>query len=167
MELQLIQNKIHEFRGHRVMMDYDLAEMYGVDTRSLKQAVKRNESRFPPDFMFELSRNEWATLISQNVISNRGGNRFLPYAFTEQGVAMLSSVLRSEKAIEINIQIIRAFILMRQIASLYSELNHKLEAFIMDTNLQFNEIYQALQELAIKKALPRKAVGYLAVVKDE
>jgi hypothetical protein len=167
MELQLIQNKIHEFRGHRVMMDYDLAEMYGVDTRSLKQAVKRNESRFPPDFMFELSRQEWATLISQFVIPNRGGNRFLPYAFTEQGVAMLSSVLRSEKAIEINIQIIRAFILIRQSTFLYSELNHKLEAFMVDTNLQFNEIYQALQELAVKKALPRKAVGYLAVIKDE
>ena len=100
MELQLIQKKIHEIRGQRVMIDFDLAEMYGVDTRSLKQAVKRNEIRFPPDFMFELSRREWTNLISQIVISNRGGNRFLPYAFTEQGVAMLSSVLRSEKAIE-------------------------------------------------------------------
>ena len=100
MELQLIQKKIHEIRGQRVMIDFDLADMYGVDTRSLKQAVKRNESRFPPDFMFELSRTEWDSLISQIVISNRGGNRFLPYAFTERGVAMLSSVLHSEKAIE-------------------------------------------------------------------
>lgn len=108
MELQLIQNKIHEIRGQRVMMDYDLAEMYSVETRSLKQAVKRNKGRFPSDFMFELSIIEWESLISQNVISNRGGNRFLPFAFTEQGVAMLSSVLRSDKAIEINIQIIRA-----------------------------------------------------------
>ena len=91
MELQLIQSKIHEIRGQRVMMDYDLAEMYGVDTRSLKQAVNRNENRFPPDFMFELSREENDRLVSQNVISNRGGNRFLSYAFTEQGVAMLSS----------------------------------------------------------------------------
>jgi len=98
MELDLIQNRIHEIRGYRVMMDFDLAEMYGVDTRSLKQAVKRNESRFPSDFMFELTRTEWASLISQNVISNRGGNRSLPYAFTEQGVAMLSSVLRTEKS---------------------------------------------------------------------
>jgi hypothetical protein len=167
MELQLIQSKIHEIRGQRVMMDYDLAEMYGVGTKVLKQAVKRNESRFPPDFMFELSREENDRLISQIVISNRGGNRFLSYAFTEQGVAMLSSVLRSEKAIEINIQIIRAFILIRQSTLLYSELSHKLEAFIVDTNLQFNEIYQALQALAVKKALPRKAVGYLAVIKDE
>ena len=167
MELQLIQSKIHEFRGQRVMMDYDLAEMYGVDTRSLKQAVKRNESRFPPDFMFELSREEWERLISQIVIPNRGGNRFLPYAFTEQGVAMLSSVLRSEKAIEINIQIIRAFILIRQNTLLFTELNHKLETFMVDTNLQFNEIYQALQELAVKKSIPRKAVGYLAIHSDD
>ena len=127
MELQLIQNKIHEIRGQRVMMDFDLAEMYGVDTRSLKQAVKRNLVRFPPDFLFELSKKEWDGLISQNVISNRGGNRFLPYAFTEQGVAMLSCVLRSEKAIEINIQIVRAFILIRQNTLLFAELNQKLE----------------------------------------
>ena len=163
MELQLIQNKIHEFRGHRVMMDYDLAEMYGVDTRSLKQAVKRNESRFPPDFMFELSREENDRLVSQIVISNRGGNRFLSYAFTEQGVAMLSSVLRSEKAIEINIQIIRAFILIRQNTLLFAEINQKLKNFMIDTNLQFNDIYQALKELAIKKTIPRKPVGYLVL----
>ena len=161
MELDLIQNRIHEIRGFRVMMDFDLAEMYGVDTRSLKQAVKRNERRFPHDFMFELTQMEWQSLISQFVISNRGGNRFLPYAFTEQGVAMLSSVLRSEKAIEINIQIIRVFILIRQNTQLYAEINQKLESFMLVTNIQFNEIYQALQELAEKKAIPRKAVGYL------
>jgi len=166
MELQLIQKKIHEIRGQRVMIDFDLAEMYGVDTRSLKQAVKRNESRFPQDFMFELSREEWNILVSQFVISNRGGNRFLSYAFTEQGVAMLSSVLRSEKAIEINIQIIKAFILIRQNTLLFAEINQKLENFMVDTNLQFNEIYQALQELAIKKATPRKAVGYLSIEKE-
>jgi hypothetical protein len=143
------------------MMDFDLAEMYGVDTRSLKQAVKRNESRFPSDFMFELTRTEWASLISQNVISNRGGNRFLPYAFTEQGVAMLSSVLRSEKAIEINIQIIRVFIQLRHYTPLFAEINQKLESFMIDSNLQFNEIYQALRELAETKAVPRKAIGYL------
>jgi len=166
MELQLIQKKIHEIRGQRVMIDFDLADMYGVDTRSLKQAVKRNESRFPSDFMFKLSKDEWDGLVSQIVIPNRGGNRFFPYAFTEQGVAMLSSVLRSEKAIEINIQIIRAFILIRQNTLLFAEINQKLENFMVDTNLQFNEIYQALQELAIKKASPRKAVGYLAIEKE-
>lgn len=167
MELQLIQNKIYEIRGQRVMMDYDLAVMYNVETRSLKQAVKRNESRFPSDFMFELSRIEWEGLISQNVISNRGGNRFRPFAFTEQGVAMLSSVLRSEKAIEINIQIIRAFMIIRQNSLLFAEINQRLENFMIDTNLQFNEIYLALQELAAKKSAPRKAVGYLTIKEME
>jgi len=165
MELQLIQNRIHEIRGQRVMIDYDLAEMYGVETKTLKQAVKRNENRFPPDFMFELSPPEWNGLRSHFVTSNHGGIRYMPYVFTEQGVAMLSSVLRSEKAIAINIQIIRAFILIRQNALLFAEINQKLESFMIDTNLQFNEIYQALQELAIKKAAPRKAIGYLAITK--
>jgi len=95
MEIQLIQNKIHEIRGQRVMIDYDLAEMYGVETKTLKQAVKRNENRFPSDFMFELSPPEWHGLRSQNVTSNHGGIRYMPYVFTEWGVAMLSGVLRS------------------------------------------------------------------------
>jgi hypothetical protein len=167
MELQVIQKKIHEIRGQRVMLDHDLAEMYGVETRVLKQAVKRNISRFPIDFMFELSTVEWNNLISQFVIPNRGGNRFIPNVFTEQGVAMLSSVLRSDKAIEINIQIIRAFILIRQNSLLFAEINQKLENFMLDTNLQFNEIYLALQELAIKNATPRKALGYLAIAKKD
>lgn len=165
MELLLIQNKIFEIRGQRVMMDFDLAEMYGVETRILKQAVNRNIGRFPADFMFQISSKEWESLRSQFVISNsnRGGTRFMPYAFTEQGVAMLSSVLRSEKAIEVNIQIIRAFILIRQNTLLFAEINQKLENFMIDTNLQFNDIYQALKELAIKNAVPRKPVGYLAL----
>lgn len=163
MELQLIQNKIFEIRGERVMMDFDLAELYGVETKVLKQSVKRNHSRFPPDFMFEITEKEWESLRSQFVTSNRGGIRYMPYAFTEQGVAMLSSVLRSEKAIEINIQIIRAFILIRQNTLLFAEINQKLENFMVDTNFQFNDIYQALKELAIKKAVPRKPVGYLAL----
>jgi hypothetical protein len=165
MDLQLIQNKIFEIRGQRVMMDFDLAEMYGVETKVLKQAVKRNQSRFPPDFMYAITEKEWVSLRSQIVTSNRGGIRYLPYAFTEQGVAMLSSVLRSETAIEVNIQIIRAFILIRQNALLFAEINRKLEDFIQDTNLQFNDIYQALKELAIKKAIPRNTLGYLAVKK--
>lgn len=162
MELQLIQNKIFEIRGHRVMMDFDLAEMYQVETKVLKQSVKRNSTRFPPDFMFELTTVEWDSLRSQIVTSNRGGIRYMPYAFTEHGVAMLSSVLRSERAIEINIQIVRAFISIRQSSLLYKEISLKLENFIVDTNLQFNEIYLALQELAEKKATPKREIGYLA-----
>jgi hypothetical protein len=162
MELQLIQNKIFEIRGQRVMMDFDLADMYQVETKVLKQSVNRNTSRFPPDFMFELTNKEWDSLRSQFVTSNRGGTRYMPYAFTEQGVAMLSSVLRSDKAIEINIQIIRAFILIRQSTLLYTDISQKLENFIIDTNLQFNDIYLALQELAEKKAKPKREIGYLA-----
>jgi len=143
------------------MMDYDLAEMYQVETKVLKQAVRRNISRFPPDFMFEISKREWKDQRSQIVTFDRLGIKYLPFAFTEQGVAMLSSVLRSEKAIEVNIQIIRVFIQLRQSSSLFAEINQKLESFMTETNIQFSEIYLALQELAERKAIPRKAIGYL------
>ena len=115
-DLQLIQSKIYEIRGQRVMQDFDLAQMYGTETKVLKQAVKRNIKRFPTDFMFELNKEEFGFLRSQFVTSNqRGGTRYMPFAFTEQGVAMLSSILNSEVAIEINISIMRAFIAVRQL----------------------------------------------------
>ena len=148
----------------RVMLDFDLAEMYETETRVLNQAVKRNIKRFPVDFMFQLTNLEFDNLISQNVTSSWGGIRKLPFAFTEHGVAMLASVLRNEKAIEINIQIVRAFIALRQYALGYAELNQKLENFMIETNMQFNDIYQALTELAMKKELDeksRKPIGYL------
>jgi len=156
MELQIIQNKIFEIRGFRVMLDFDLAEMYETETRVLNQAVKRNLKRFPPDFMFQLTTEELENLISQFVTSSWGGTRKLPFAFTEHGVTMLASVLRSEKAIEINLQIVRVFIALRQYALGYAELNQKLENFMMDTNMQFNDIYQALTELANQKAIDGK-----------
>ena len=146
MDLQLIQNKIYEIRGQRVMLDFDLANLYGVETRVLNQAVKRNLRRFPTDFMFQLSKPEFDNLMSQIVISSWGGTRKLPFAFTEQGVAMLSSVLKSETAIEVNIQIVRVFIALRQYALGYAEIYQKLENFMVETNLQFNDIYQALAE---------------------
>jgi hypothetical protein len=121
-----------------------------VEIRALNQSVIRNASGFMSDFMFELTNMEWGSLRSQIVTSNRGGIRYMPYAFTEQGGAMLSSVLRSNEAIEINLQIIRAFILTRQSTQLYTDISQKLENFIIDTNLQFNDIYLALQELAKK-----------------
>lgn len=166
MELQLIQNKIFEVRGMRVMLDFDLAEMYEVKTKVLKQAVKRNFNRFPPDFMFELTKQEWDELATfcDQFPENLKHSYINPTVFTEQGVAMLSSVLRSEKAIEINIQIIRAFILLRQYALGYSELNRKLEEFMVETNMQFNDIYQVLTELASQKELenkPRNPIGYI------
>jgi len=137
--------------------------LYETETRRLKEAVRRNIDRFPVDFMFELDSKEWNILRTQIATSSWGGARYLPFAFTEQGVAMLASVLNSPKAIQINIQIVRAFIVLRQYALGYAELNKKLEIFMLETNLQFQDIYQALTELASKKQLeekPRNKVGY-------
>lgn len=165
MELQIIQNKIFEIRGQRVMLDYDLAELYEVETRALKQAVKRNTTRFPIDFMFVLTKSEWQEVITicDNLHETAKFSPALPFAFTEQGVAMLSSILRSRKAIEVNISIMRAFVVLRQYALGYVELNRKLEEFMIDTNMQFSDIYQALTELASQKELenkPRKPIGF-------
>lgn len=172
MELQLIQNKIFEIRGQRVMLDYNLAELYEVETRALKQAVKRNIKRFPPDFMFELTKSEWQELITicDNLPQNLKFSPALPFAFTEQGVAMLSSVLRSLKAIEVNISIMRAFVILRQYALGYAELNRKLEEFMIETNMQFSDIYQALTELASQKEQenkPRRRIGFTAKQEEE
>ncbi|BAR52396.1 kila-n, DNA-binding domain [Tannerella forsythia KS16] len=172
MELQLIQNKIFEIRGQRVMLDYNLAELYEVETRALKQAVKRNIKRFPPDFMFELTKSEWQELITicDNLPQNLKFSPALPFAFTEQGVAMLSSVLRSPKAIEVNISIMRAFVVLRQYALGYAELNRKLEEFMIETNMQFSDIYQALTELASQKEQenkPRRRIGFTAKQEEE
>ena len=165
MELQLIQNKIFEIRGQRVMLDYNLAELYEVETRALKQAVKRNMNRFPSDFMFELTKSEWQELITvcDNLPQNLKFSPATPFAFTEQGVAMLSSILRSPKAIEVNISIMRAFVVLRQYALGYAELNRKLEEFMIETNMQFSDIYQALTELASQREReenPRRRIGY-------
>lgn len=166
MELAVIQNRIYEIRGYKVILDKDLAELYEVTTSNLNKAVKRNLDRFPEDFMFQLNNNEF-DLIFQNGTSSWGGTRKLPYAFTEHGIAMLAGLLNSQKAISVNIQIVRAFIMLRQYALGYAELNQKLENFMLETNLQFNDIYQALTELASQKeqdAKSRKRVGY---VRDE
>lgn len=163
MELQVIQNKIYEIRGIRVMLDFDLAEMYGVETKVLNQSVKRNLDRFPDDFMFQLNNQEFDNLRSQFVTSSWGGKRYLPFAFTEHGVTMLASVLKSKKAIEINLRIVRAFIVLRQYALGYADLNRKLENFMLETNMQFNDVYQALTELAVRKEIeekPRNPIGY-------
>lgn len=128
-----LQQMIYEIRGQRVMLDSDLAKLYEIESKVLNQAVKRNINRFPPDFMFQLNFQEVISLRSQIVTSNRGGRRYSPYAFTEHGVAMLSSVLRSDKAVQVNINIIRAFIEMRnQISS------------VGDTMLQIRELKQML-----------------------
>jgi len=162
MELSIIQSKIHEIRGYRVILDKDLAIMYEVTTFNLNKTVKRNIKRFPEDFMFQLNNEEF-NLIFQNGISSWGGTRKLPYAFTEHGVAMLAGLLNSSKAIEMNIQIVRAFVMLRQYALGYAELNQKLENFMIESNMQFNEIYQALTELVDQRKTldkPRNPVGF-------
>lgn len=170
MELQIIQNKIFEIRGMRVMLDFDLAELYQVETKNLKRAVKRNIERFPDDFMFELTANEWEILRCNFGTSKWGGTRYMPFAFTEQGIAQLSSVLNSPLAIQVNISIIRAFVTLRKYALGYAELNQKLETFMLETNIQFNEIYQALTELASTREQEdraRKRIGYIRNEEEE
>ena len=162
MEIELIQSKIIEVRQQKVLTDRDLATMYGVTTFNLNKAVKRNIERFPSDFMFQLSKEEF-NLIFQNGMSSWGGTRRPPYVFTELGVAMLSSVLNSKIAIQVNISVMRAFTLLRQYALNYAEINHKLENFMVETNMQFSEIYAALIELAEQKKIeekPRGRIGF-------
>ena len=174
MDLQIIQNKIFEVRGCRVMLDYHLAELYQVETRALKQAVKRNIERFPGDFMFVLSQEEANLLlsigVSQNVIPpDYNFGVAMPMAFTEQGVAMLSSVLRSKVAIEVNISIMRAFVLMRQMAIGYEELSRRIEELEVSTDAQFNELYQALTQLLSqsKQQKERRPVGFVTYNRDK
>jgi hypothetical protein len=135
----------------KVMLDVDLAGMYEVETKRLKEAVKRNSSRFPPDFMFTLNQKEFQDLRSQIATSKRGGTRYLPYAFTEQGVAMLSSILNSEKAIQVNIIIIRTFVLIRQFALNYTELQEKIIKLEKKHDKNFKEVFKALEYLFRQK----------------
>ncbi len=156
------------------MLDYHLAELYQVETRALKQAVKRNIERFPSDFMFVLTKEEANLLlsigVSQNVIPpDYNFGVAMPMAFTEQGVAMLSSVLRSKVAIEVNISIMRAFVLMRQMAIGYEELLKRIEELEVSTDAQFNELYQALTQLLSqsKQQKERRPVGFVTYNRDK
>ncbi|GAE21290.1 DNA-binding protein [Porphyromonas macacae] len=163
MELQVIQNKIFEVRGYRVMLDFHLAELYNVKTKVLKQAVKRNIQRFPSDFMFELDKEEFHQLVTicDQFPETLKHSSVSPMVFTEQGVAMLSTVLRSQTAIDVNISIMRAFVLMRQMVIGYDELLKRIEELEESTDAQFSEIYQALTQLLSKPdPKPRKPIGY-------
>ena len=191
--LQIIQSKIREFRGKKIILDFELAELYGVETKVLKQAVKRNIERFPSDFMFVVTKEEEIFLRSQFVtLENKGRgkySKYLPFAFTEQGVSMLSSVLRSSTAIAVNIAIMRVFVRMRELAATYEELkkqmdNHlkdydelyrivkqireemndgfsDMEQQFSDTDLQFKELYEALTALLSKPScVERRRIGF-------
>ncbi|MFN2399707.1 MAG: ORF6N domain-containing protein [Gemmatimonadaceae bacterium] len=146
------ENLILLLRGERVMLDTDLARMYGVETRMLVQAVKRNQDRFPSDFMFQLSPDEARILRSQSVISrfagdSHGGRRYTPYAFTEQGVAMLSSVLRSRRAVAVNIEIMRAFVRLRGFLASHAELGRKLQELERRYDDQFRVVFDAIRQM--------------------
>ena len=191
-DLQLIQSKIYEIRGHKVMIDRDLAELYQVTTGNLNKSVQRNIKRFPSDFMFQLTKEEFdqlkTNLIFQNGISNWGGTRKLPYAFTEQGLAMLSGILNSDTAIQVNINIMRAFVAMRRLisnppvdknAELREEMK-KLKDYMEevfadqndineDTRIQLELINQTLAELQVHQKLsdkPRRPIGFIRQEED-
>ena len=192
MELAIIQNRIYDIRGQKVMIDRDLAELYQVETRRLNEAVKRNIKRFPSDFMFQLTKEEFdqlkTNLIFQNGISNWGGTRKLPYAFTEQGLAMLSGILSSDTAIQVNINIMRAFVAVRRLisnppvdknAELREEMK-KLKDYMEeifadqndineDTRIQLELINQTLAELQVHQKLsdkPRRPIGFIRPEED-
>lgn len=163
---QVIEPKIFMIRGHKVMLDRDLAELYGVPTKALNQTVKRNISRFPDDFMFQLSDEEMENWRSHIVTSNKEkmGIRRKPYAFTEQGVAMLSSVLNSERAVQVNIAIMRAFVKLRQILSMNKELAYKLtelETKIEKHDVEIQAIFEAIRKLMAPPSVkPKPRIGF-------
>lgn len=166
MQIEKIQTKIYEIRGQKVMLDFDLALLYETETKYLKRTVKANIRRFPPDFMFELSYLEWESLRCNFSTSNsRGGTRYMPFAFTEQGIAMLSGILNSEKAIEVNIAIMRAFVFMRQYALTHKDLTEKLQELENKYDQQFKDVYDAINFLLQKDSQEteqkqRKRIGY-------
>ena len=161
MIVERIERAIVVLRGHKVMLDADLAELYGVETRTLNQAVSRNRKRFPADFMFQLTVSEARNLRSQTVISSsHGGRRVRPYAFTEQGVAMLSSILRSPRAVEVNIEIMRAFVRLRQMLASNADLRRKLEALEKKYDANFRVVFDAIRELMAPPAERKRPIGF-------
>jgi DNA-binding PadR family transcriptional regulator len=176
----LIQSRILFLRKQRVMLDADLAQLYGVETRAVVQAVKRNGQRFPVDFMFQLDADEWDSLRSQTVISNvagpgRGGRRTAPYAFTEQGVAMLSTVLSSERAVAGHIEIMRTFVRVRELAATHQDLAKRLaelelkteglamshDSFSRNTRNQLKQVFDAIRELMTPAEPPKRPIGFI------
>ena len=158
-----IVERIYIIRGQKAMLDKDLAEMYGVEVKRLNEAIRRNISRFPDDFMFQVTKDEWENLKTQFATSSWGGVRKLPFAFTEQGVAMLSSVLRSERAIQVNIQIIRVYTKMKQVLLDNKELWQKIEKIeqaMLQKDGEVKAIFKILKQLLVKETKPRQPIGF-------
>jgi hypothetical protein len=167
-----IEKRIYIIRGRQVMLDEDLADLYSVETKRLIEQVKRNLERFPDDFMFQLRKDEAAALRSQIATSNvgRGGRRYAPYVFTEQGVAMLSSVLRSKTAIAVNIEIMRAFVELRRVASSYAAIEKRLEQIergMGEYDEQLEQIFSALRQLITSPSQPQRPIGFRVREHDE
>jgi hypothetical protein len=158
--LETIAGTILFLRGQKVMLDAHLAALYGVETKALTRAVGRNMARFPPDFMFQLSSQEFANLRRQFGTSSWGGRRHLPYAFTEHGVAMLSSVLRSERAVQVNIQVVRTFVRLRAIFASHEDLARKLAAFESRYDAQFRSVFDAIRELMNPVKAGGRPIGF-------
>ena len=159
--MERVEDRILSIRGHRVMLDADLAELYGVPTKRLNEAVRRNVARFPGDFMFQLTADEAEILRSQFATSNgRGGRRYIPYAFTELGVAMLSSVLNSERAVLVNIAIMRAFVRLREMAASHKDVLRRLDEMEGKYDRQFKVVFDAIRSLMEPPKIPRRRIGY-------
>jgi ORF6N domain-containing protein len=164
----LIEQKIYLIRGHKVMLDMDLAQLYGVTTGNLNLAVHRNPKRFPQDFMFQLSGEETQSLLLQNArAKGRGGRRTRPYAFTEQGVSMLSSVLNSERAIEVNVAIMRAFVRLRALLATHADLARRLDELEQKYDEQFRVVFEAIRELMAPEPVPpSRQIGFTSLKKN-
>ncbi|MGV7928248.1 MAG: ORF6N domain-containing protein [Spirochaetota bacterium] len=161
--VERIESRIYQIRGEKVILDEDLARLYEVETRVLVQAVKRNMERFPDDFMFQLSSSEFETLRSQIVISSWGGRRTPPFAFTEQGVAMLSGVLRGKRAVFVNIEIMRVFVRLRRMLADNAELSRRLAALERKYDGQFKVVFDAIRALMKSEEKPKRKIGFSAV----
>lgn len=162
---EAIERKIYLIRGQKVMLDSDLADLYGVETFNLNKAVKRNIDRFPPDFMFQITKDEAERLIFQFGISktsSRGGRRYLPYVFTEQGIAMLSTVLKSKRAVQVNIAVMRTFVMLREMIATNKDLATKLGELEKKYDAQFQVVFDAIRELMIPPDEDRGKIGFLA-----
>jgi hypothetical protein len=158
--LDTITHSIYLIRGQKVLLDADLAGLYKIETRKLLQSVKRNRERFPDDFMFQLTKQEFSDLRSQIVTSSWGGRRYPPFAFTEQGVAMLSGVLRSQRAIQVNIEIMRAFVQLRRLLASNAGLSRKLNQLEQKYDAQFKIVFDAIRELMKPPDPKQRPIGF-------